>query len=277
MFGKSRKNQYGIIYSDKNKESNQGKNYQHNGHKDSRRSVTDIRKFFFFGAVVLIAFVTINSKASGHETLVNIFKTTSSLTKTAIDNTSKNSKSLPTAKPTSSPKVTKSSEATILADLSMAAKLAKVARELTKTSSKATPKAVTKPTSKTTILESINVLDVPQQMKTLTANYTSFGTIPGMITITEGSNRIVFTSMLDAMGDNTISPNAPFWDPLGPGKTRTFISYSASFKVVEGSFGAGSRRSWCLILQQGKRYVKVSNLASKTPESLIRPTCVEGK
>ena len=237
---------YGKVYSGKNK-----------GHKDSRRSVTDIRKFFFYTTVITIALITINSSASGHTTLIRISKETISM----IKNVSNNLHKMNSVKPTKVASPIKTSKP---------AKTVKSTHAPIKHNIVKTKPALAR-------LTPINTGTLAKQLYSLTANYTSFGSAPGQLWITEGSNRIRFSVMTNATGDNTIAPRLPSWRPDGPGKTTTFASLDSSIKAISGSFGAGSGRSWCLVLQQGKIYLKLSNLAIKTTESLIRPTCVKGK
>lgn len=106
-----------------------------------------------------------------------------------------------------------------------------------------------------------------QEIKSLTGDYTNFGTANGTITFPSGV--ITFSPMTGATGNGTSLIT-------GPGATTSIVKLSAG-SVASGSYGSGPSTPWCIIISNKSTYSQYTNaglVASQVGGTA--PTCVNG-
>ena len=97
-----------------------------------------------------------------------------------------------------------------------------------------------------------DAINIGSSVASLLADYTSFGTALGSITLTGSPALLTFDPMVNAVGQGGAVAT-------GPGATATPLTLSAGSTLVSAGYEAGDTPSWCLVVNNGLVYAKYTN------------------
>ena len=117
-------------------------------------------------------------------------------------------------------------------------------------------------------LAQADATSVGQEVTSITSDYTSFGSTDGTISLVGGA--IAFSSMTGATGDGVALAS-------GPGTTASIPKFAKDSTVVNGSYGAGSGKPWCITVGNQGTYTQYTDKGEENSSvGGSAPTCVGG-